>query len=134
MGRAELFEQVKDRYLELAQEVDNFKKENKKELETYKNGVYTFWDKDDNLLYVGMTSDKENTNLFDRLYGHAGGSHSQTKSWFNDITKVKFYHLSNGSNKHVRILERILIYTLFPIYNDLSFDDKEIQGLIDLMM
>lgn len=38
MGRAELFEQVKDRYLELAQEVDNFKKENKKELETYKNG------------------------------------------------------------------------------------------------
>ena len=134
MSREELFEQVKNKYLELAQEVNNFKKDNKKELKTYKNGVYTFWDKDDKLLYVGMISNRKYTDLYKRLYGHAGGSHFKTKFWFNNITKVKFYHLSNGSKQQVRVLERILIDTLFPIYNDLFFEDNEIQEIINLMV
>ena len=130
--RSQMCEDVKNKYLKLAKTYD-YSKENKSELQTLKNGVYTLRDSDGNVLYVGMVSNAKTANLYMRLYGNGNAAHCN-KRWFSDVEQVTFFCLGTEEKMAVAVLERILIQELKPAHNDLEFNEEEIADLLDTMI
>ena len=68
--------------------------------------IYRHFDKDDNLLYLGITA-----NPFERLYGHKNSS-----GWFNEVVKITICNV--GKNKLIAYqIESELIEKEQPEYN-----------------
>ena len=131
MCRNELITEIKSKYLENRQQVHSWDKSCTK-LKMYKNGVYTFCDDSDTVLYIGMVSDAKTASLYARLYSNGNASH-QRKTWFGNIAKIYFYGLPTAEKSDIMILERILIREFNPIHNDLDFEDEEIQNVLKKM-
>jgi predicted GIY-YIG superfamily endonuclease len=70
-----------------------------------KTTLYRHWDKDDNLLYIGISLSK-----LQRL-----GQHSRNASWFDKITKVTME--SFPTRKVALQKEKEAIITEYPIHN-----------------
>ena len=131
--RDDLLDKVKIKYMTQAEDIADFTKENREELQKLKSGVYIFMGESTNdILYVGMISNADTANLYMRLYGNGNAAHIK-KKWFSSIKKVKFYHLNTDDKFQMLLLERILISALRPKHNDLEFEDNEINGLLELM-
>lgn len=107
--------------------VNKWKKENKNTLVDNKGGIYFLTDDNDKYLYVGMTSNASTSNLFQRLYGNGNAAHVK-KTWFEEVKKVYFYKMKSGIEKgSIIIVERIMIKKLIPKYNDLYYDDEDLE-------
>ena len=132
MSRDELIEEIKSKYYEKRQPIQDWGKKNSTELKQCKNGVYTFLDACDKALYVGMVSNSETASLYARIHTNGNAKHS-AKKWYGDIAKVYFYKMSACDKSSIMILERILIRELKPLYNDLDFDEDEISVVLEKM-
>ena len=73
--------------------------------------VYLFFDKDDQLLYVGETG----TSVKSRVNGDGSGSHF-IKDWFHEVSTVKYYCTSNDDEKERKLVEQALSISLHPKY------------------
>ena len=122
---------IVDIYKNKSEEIKDFSKNGKKELLKIKNGVYAFYNFD-KLLYVGMVSGSKTSSLYARMYSNGNARH-ELKDWFSSINKVYFYKLETEDKYDIMVLERILIRELKPKYNDLVFDDEEIEKIIKEM-
>lgn len=71
----------------------------------------------DEVIYVGMISDKKSTSLYDRMIGHGKGSHCR-EIWYSDVNYCKFCKFNLSLNDLLTI-ERLAIYGMGqPMYND----------------
>ena len=123
--------EIKNLYFEKRVEIEKFTEKEKTKLEKYKNGIYSFYDLNNELLYIGMVSNANTASLYARMYGNGNAAHKK-KNWFKDVNKVYFYQLNTTKKFDIMVLERILIRELNPRYNDLVFDDNEISNLLGI--
>lgn len=95
----------------------------------YKNGLYFLYNQNDEVVYIGMIGDAQNTSLYDRMIGHGTGAHSQ-EVWYQNIAYGKFYRF-DLDEKNLKTIERLAISEMGqPIYNDgLSLEQKSIDEL-----
>lgn len=80
-----------------------------------KGFIYSFWDKNNTLLYIGKTED----TLLNRLRTH---THCD-KEVYKLTTNIKFFHCENPIV--LDVIEKILIGTLEPIYNIKDYYNQE---------
>ena len=132
MKRAEMIEQIVQKYKSNRKIIDDYSKSEKNSLETKKNGVYAFYDDSGNLLYIGMVSNAQTASLYARLYSNGNASHSK-KKWFENVKSVYFYELNTTDKFDIQVLERVLIRELKPQHNDLEFDESEIKSVLSKM-
>ena len=132
MERDELIAKIISKYYADRHQIQDWQKENSTELKQYKNGVYLFFDASGNALYIGMVSNSETASLYARIHANGNAKHS-IKKWYNEIAKVFFYQMSACEKGSIMILERILIRELKPLYNDLDFDEDEINVVLENM-
>ena len=76
--------------------------------------IYSFWDKEDNLLYIGKTEGA----LLDRLRAH---NHC-VKTLYEETMTIKFFSCPNPLI--LDVVEKLLIGQLSPIYNIKDIYDK----------
>ena len=126
-----MIEQIKNKYFSDRKEIEKWDKDNKNELETLKKGIYALYHKK-RLLYIGMVSGADTASLYARLYGNGNSKHSN-KRWFKKTSNVYFYTFTDGEKFDIQILERLLIRELKPQYNDLYFEDTDIQNVLNKM-
>ena len=79
-----------------------------------------------------MVSDAKTASLYARIYANGNAKHS-SKAWFVNVNKVYFYKMNTNDKFDIQVLERILIRELKPTYNDLEFDDNEIESVLSKM-
>lgn len=86
---------------------------------TCKNGIYFIYDENENILYVGMVSDKKTASLKARFYDNGNSAHCN-KYWFEKYAKFyRFYSFPKASEAELELIERLMIYiNNQPVYND----------------
>jgi len=72
--------------------------------------VYVYFDKNDNALYVGLTSRKVKCRLHDQTSPH------KKKPWWKDWTTMRFVQLSDDMDR--QIMEFLLILSYSPKHNE----------------
>lgn len=82
-----------------------------------KTTLYRHWDKDDNLLYIGISLSK-----LQRL-----GQHSRNATWFDKITKVTME--SFPTRKIALQKEKEAITSEYPIHNIIHNDHNLLEEL-----
>lgn len=76
--------------------------------------IYNFYDKNDNLIYIGKTIN----SVKSRIQSHFGGFKSHKKSKYLWQNKVKYYNFASVNNKSMlAIYEVYLINKFKPKYN-----------------
>lgn len=74
-----------------------------------KSGVYMFYGKNDELLYIGIAK-----NLINRIKSHISGN-TNTYKFYKEFHRVELFYIQNGMERD--ILETYLINSLSPKYN-----------------
>lgn len=83
-----------------------------------KNGIYFLYDKDDIVIYVGMTGDGKTASFYSRIYKNGNSAHCN-KPWFSEVKKFRFKSFSRLEKEELILIERLMIYkNNQPIYND----------------
>lgn len=98
----------------------------------FKCGLYFLYDANDQLIYIGQISNKDNTSLYHRMVGHGDGSHSKKDSrWYSKVAYGKFHQFKGLSQKQLNQIERLAISGMNqPIYNDgIDITQKAIDGI-----
>jgi predicted GIY-YIG superfamily endonuclease len=76
------------------------------------NVLYRLYDKDGDLLYIGITSD-----VVARMAGHRGD-----KSWWNEVADKKFEYFKTRAE--LEAVERLAIIREKPLYNVIHHPDR----------
>lgn len=96
----------------------------------YKSGIYFLYNDKNEVIYVGMVGNKQNTSLYDRIVGHGNGSHNK-KEWYKEVTKGKFHRFKDLNDEELRKIERLAIFGMNqPKYNDVHITNEDIESLL----
>ena len=95
--------------------------------EPYTHGIYLLYDVEDHIIYVGQLKGVDSSSLYQRFYGQGEKSH-RYKRWFGEIAYLKFKLLDRIYDKHLDIVERLVILAAGqPIYNDVDTDPARLD-------
>lgn len=90
--------------------------------EPYTHGIDLLYDVKGHIIYVGQLKGMDSSSLYKRFYGQGEKSH-KCKRWFGEIAYLKFKQLNRIYDKHLDIVERLVILAAGqPIYNDVDTD------------
>ncbi len=96
-----------------------------------KKGIYFLYNKNNDVIYVGMVGEGKSTSFYHRMYLHGNGAHCK-KIWFNEVEKFRFKIFPNKKKREIFLILILMIYkNKQPKYNDRILVMKDYKEILN---